>query len=186
MAKKNPTAVPVRKFFGKYYPAIQKAYAAEERQRRPMSLLEVAELIETREYEAPRMINSRDLWEEVGDWWPVRLLREAAAEGDGEGCKRLLDYFIRNLAVQLPKGVLVPFRWKRGRPNETQGIYEAWMAKGRPATTWRVCDDLARAFYWSEFVQARSDHRLRKKLRDRVRSTILRHQLAATKSTPIS
>jgi len=30
---------------------------------------------------------------------------------------------------QLPKGVLVPFRWKRGRPNETEAIYEAWIAK---------------------------------------------------------
>jgi hypothetical protein len=186
MAKKKPTAVPVRKFFGKYYSAIQKGHAAEERQRRPMSVLEVIELIQKGEYEASRWITPVEMWTEVEDWWPVRLLRQAAEEGDSEGSKRLLDYFMKNLDVQLPKGVLVPFRWRRGRPNETEGIYEAWIAKGRPGMTWRICDDLAKAFYGSEFVKARSDPRLRKRLRDRVRSTILRHQLAATKSTRIS
>jgi hypothetical protein len=45
--------------------------------------------------------------------------------------------------VRLPKDVLIPFRWKNGRPNETEEIYEAWIAKGRPATSWRVCDDLS-------------------------------------------
>jgi hypothetical protein len=90
--------------------------------------------------------------------------------------------------VWLPKGVLIPFRWKRGRPNETERIYEAWIAKGRPATNWRVCDDLARAFYVDEFAQARSSPILRKRLRDRIRGTIQRHQLleAATKSASIS
>ena len=29
------------------------------------------------------------------------------------------------------------------------GIYEAWIAKGRPVTTGRVCDDLAKTFYIS-------------------------------------
>jgi hypothetical protein len=128
------------------------------------------------------------MWKEVADWWPVRLLQDAAAEGDSEGCKRILHYFLTSLGVQLPQGVLVPFRWKRGRPNETEGIYEAWIAKGQPAPAWRVCDDLAKTFYGDEFARAKSNPSLRKRLRDRVRATILRHQLAlaATKSAPIS
>ena len=114
------------------------------------------------------------------------MLRQAAEEGDSEGCKRLLYFFLSELDVRLPKGVLIPFRGKRGRPNKTEGIYEAWIAKDRPAPSWRVCDDLAKTFYAAEFAQAKSNPNLRKKLRDRVRATILRHALAATKSAPIS
>jgi hypothetical protein len=186
MAKKKPTAVPVQKFFGKYHAAIQKGRAAEKRHRRPMNVLQALELIEKGEYEVPRLITSEDLWEEVGNWWPVRLVQEAAEEGDIEGCKRILHYFLCQLGVTLPEGVLIPFRWKRGRPNETEGIYEAWIATGRPPLTWRVCEDLAKTFYADEFAHAKSNPIHRKKLRDRVRATILRHQLAATKSTPIS
>src|SRR6266852_1846660 len=178
MGKKSPMAVPVRKFFGKHFSAIEKGHAAEERQRRPMSLVEMFELVEKGEYEAPRWITSAEMWKEVADWWPVRLLQDAAEDGDSEGCKRILHYFLASLGVQLPKGVLVPFRWKRGRPNETEGIYEAWIAKDRPAPTWRVCDDLAKAFYGDEFARAMSNPSLRKRLRDRVRATILRHHLA--------
>lgn len=178
MAKKNPaTTMPVRKFFGKHFAAIQRGHATEERQR-SMTLMDVFESIGKGEYEIPRLITSEELWEEVRDWWPVRLLREAAEEGDREGCKRMLHYFLLQLDVPLPKGVLMPFRWKRGRPNKTEGIYEAWIAKGRPRLTWRVCEDLAKTFYGSEFAQAKSDSKQRKKLRDRVHSAVLRHQLA--------
>ena len=50
------------------------------------------------------------------DWWPVRLLREGAAEDDSEGFKRILHYFLMSLYIQLPKGVLIPFRWTLGPP----------------------------------------------------------------------
>jgi hypothetical protein len=132
------------------------------------------------------MITSGADWEEVAQWWPIRLLREAAEEGDSEGCKRLLAFFLSELGVRLPKGVLIPFQWKRGRPNETEEIYKAWIAKGRPAPSWRVCDELAKAFYAAEFAEAKSNSNLGKKLRDRVHATLLRHELAATKSAPIS
>jgi hypothetical protein len=186
MAKKQPTTLSIPKFFGKYSTPIEQAHAAEERQRN-MNAAKLMEIIERGEYEAPRMIKSEMLWEEVERWWPIRLLREAVDEGDSEGCKRLLHYFLSRLGVRLPEGVLIPFRWKRGRPKETEGIYEAWIAKGRPTTTWRVCDDLAKTFYAHEFAQAKSNSNLRKKLRDRVRATIARHGLApaAIKSLPI-
>ena len=185
MAQKSPTTLPVRKFFGKYASAIEKARAAEERQ---WSGTTFREILKNAEYEPFRLISTADLWGEVGQWWPIRLLRQAAEEGDREGCKRLLDYILLHLGVQLPPGVLISFRWKRGRPNETEGIYEAWIAKGQPAVTWRVCDDLAKTFYPNEFAQAKCNPNLRKKLRDRVRGTILRHLLAlgATKSVAIS
>ena len=185
MAKKSPTTLPIRKFFGKYANAIEKAPAAEERRLYP-NVAALIELIEKGEHEPPRMTTSGAVWEEVKQWWPIRVLREAAEEGDSEGYKTLLHWFLSELGVRLPKGVLIPFRGKPGRPNKTEGIYEAWIAKGRPATTGRVCDDLAKTFYADEFAQAKSNPNLRKKLRDRVRATILRHALAATKSAPIS
>jgi hypothetical protein len=166
---------------------MEKAHAAEARRLYP-NVAALIELLDKGEDEPPRMITSGPFWEEVEQWWPIRLLREAAEEGDSEGCKRLLYFFLSELGVRLPKGVLIPFRGKRGRPNKTEGIYEAWIAKGRPATTGRVCDDLAKTFYAAEFAQAKANPNLRKKLRDRVRSTIVRHRLAldATKSPSIS
>jgi hypothetical protein len=41
-------------------------------------------------------------------------------EEDREGCKRLLHFSLLELGVRLPKGVLTPFRLKRGRPKETE------------------------------------------------------------------
>lgn len=182
MIKKSPSKLPLGKFFGKYAPLLEQAFADERRQR-PGNLLAAGS-----EDQPRRMITFGRDWEDVAEWWPIVVLRQAAEEGDSEGCKRLLSLFLLELRVRLPKGVLIPFRWNRGRPNETERIYEAWVAKGRPATSWRVCDDLARAFYADEFAQAKSNSSLRKKLRDRVRGTILRHQAmaAATKSAPIS
>jgi hypothetical protein len=101
------------------------------------------------------------------------MLREAAEQGDSEGCKRLLDYFLSNLGIRLPKGVLVPFRWTPGRPKETERIHEEWIAKGRPVLNWRVCDELAKTFYPEEFARAQANASLRKRLPDRVRATIL-------------
>jgi hypothetical protein len=123
------------------------------------------------------LVTTGAYWEEVSQWWPFRLVREAAEAGDREGCKRLLSFFLTQLGVFLPEGVLIPFRWKRGRPNETERIYEAWISNGRLAMTWRVCDELAKTFYAEEFAQARSNGALRKKLRDRVRATLLRHSV---------
>lgn len=187
MAKKGPTTLSVREFLGKYATAIGKAPAAEARRRYPR-LAALADVMEEGEYKHPGMFTLGADWDEVAEWWPFRLLCEAAAEGDSEGCKRLLHFVLLSLHVRLPKDVLVPFRWKVGRPKETAEIHEAWIAKGRPVPTWRLCDELAKAFYRDEFAQAQSNPKLRKKLRDRVRATVLRHQLAlpATKFAPIS
>jgi hypothetical protein len=113
-------------------------------------------------------------------------LRQTAEEKDSEGCKRLLHFFLSELGVRLPKGVLMPFRGKRGRPKETEPIYKTWIAQDRPKLTWRVCEDLARSFYALEFERGKSDASLRKRLRTRIRVTILRHEAAVTKFGSIS
>ena len=184
MAKTSPTSLPVDKFFGKYASAIQKAHARENRPR----LISAASLLDDFDFEFSRLISTDDLWRELPLWWPIRMLRDAAGQGDTEGCKRLLHYFLGNLGIHLPKGVLVPFRWNPGRPKQTERIYEAWIAKGRPVLNWRICDELAKTFYAEEFATAQSDPSLRKRLRDRIRATILRHEAApaATKPTQVS
>src|ERR1019366_8083267 len=123
---------------------------------------------------------------EVAQWWPFDVLRQAAQEEDTEGCKALLHFFLSGLGVRLPKGVLTTFRGKRGRPKETESIYKAWIAQGRPRLIWRVCEDSARVFNALEFDQSKSDASIRKRLLNRIRVTILRHEVAVTKFGSIS
>jgi len=125
-------------------------------------------------------------WGEVAQLWPFDVLRQTVEDEDSEGCKTLLRFLLSKLGVQLPKGVLTPFRGKPERPKETESIYRAWIAQGRPKLTWRVCEDFARRFYPHEFEQAKSDLGLRNKLRNRIRVTILRHEVAVTKLESIS
>jgi hypothetical protein len=163
---------------------MEQAYAAHQR-RRFGSLMIFCELLD-KDYQPPQMTTSGADWEEVAQWWPFDVLREAVEEEDTEGCKMLLRFFLSKLGVGLPKGVLTPFRGKRGRPKETESIHKAWIAQGRPKLIWRVCEDLARSFYALEFEQAKSDLGLRKRLRTRIRVTILRHEVAVTKFGSIS
>jgi hypothetical protein len=184
MARKSPSALPFETFLGKQMNRMQQAYIAQHR-RRYGNLEILCELL-NKDYQPPRMTTSGAEWEEVAQWWPFDVLRQTADEDDSEGCKRLLHFFLSELGVRLPKGVLMPFRGKRGRPKETEAIHKAWIARGRPRLTWRVCEDLARGFYALEFEQAKSDSSLRKKLRNRIRVTILRHEVAVTKFGSIS
>lgn len=184
MVRKSPGAVPIETFLGKQLDRMEQAYAADYR-RRYSNLMMLRELLD-KDYQPPRMTTSGTEWEEVAEWWPFRVLRQAAEEQDSEGCKRLLHFFLWELRIRLPKGVLVPLRWKHGRPNETEAVYKAWIARGQPKPTWRVCEDLARIFYAREMEQAKSDTGARRKLRVRIRATLLRHELAATKFAGIS
>jgi len=187
MGKTSPTKLPVREVLGGYAKVLEDARVAQHRERYPQ-LAALAALAGEEEPQAIGVNIADEMWNEVEDWWPIRVLRQAAKDGDIEGCKRVLALILLQLHVFLPNGVLVPFRWKRGRPNQTKRVYDAWVAKGRPATSWRVCDALAKTCYPEEHVLSRSDPALRKKLRDRVRATIVRHEIAAgaTKSSPIS
>ena len=174
---------PIEKtFLGKQMNRMQQAYTVQHRRS---NLVLLCELLD-KDYQPPQMTTSGADWEEVARWWPFDVLRQAAEEEDSEGCKTLLHFFLSELGVRLPKGVLTPFRGKRGRPKETESIYKAWIAQGRPRLTWRVCEDLARGFYALEFEQAKSDASLRQKLRNRIRVTILRHEVAVTKFGSIS
>jgi hypothetical protein len=184
MARKSPSALPFETFPEKQMNLMQQAYTAEQRRRYP-NLVLLRQLLD-KDYQPAQMTTSGADWEEFAQWWPFDVLRQAADEEDTEGCKRLLHFFLSELGVRLPKGVLTPFRAKRGRPNETESIYKAWITQGQPRLTWRVCEDLARSFYALEFEQAKSDLSLRKKLRNRIRVTILRHEVAVTKFKSIS
>jgi hypothetical protein len=158
---------------------MEQAYAAHHRRR--FSNLDMLSKLLNKDYQPPRM-NTSDL-KEFAEWWPFDVLRQTAAEEDIEGCKHLLRFFLSELGVRLPNGVLMPFRGKRGRPKETEAIYEAWIALGRPNPTWPVCDALARTFYVHEFAQAKSNVILRQKLRKRIWVTLFRHEALRLRNT---
>lgn len=179
--RKSPAAVPLSKFLGKYASEIVENHARDRRRAAVTNVGAFLACIENGDYSAspPRLISTSELCEEVKQWWPFSLLRAAALEDDLEGYKRVLAYILDMLDVPPPDGVLVPFRWKRGRPEETEMIYRAWLAMGKSPLCWRVLDQLAKTFYPDQFTQAMSDGKLRKNLRDRVRNTIRRYEPAA-------
>jgi hypothetical protein len=183
MEVQSPTAVSIETFLGKHLNRMEEAHSAEFR-RRNSNLLMLCKLLD-QEYQPPPMTTWRPEWDAVAQWWPFGVLRQVAEELDREGCKRLLYFFLLELGVRLPKGVLMPFRLKRGRPKGTEAIYQAWIAQGRPKPTSRVCDELARRFYDPELVRSRIPA-ARTRLRNRIRATILRHEMAVTKFAPIS
>jgi hypothetical protein len=178
MSRQCPTTLPIPKFFGKYWKPIEEALAREEKSITMESLVKG-------EHGRVRFITDGMLWDELREWWPVQLLRAAAKENDREGYKRVLSYFLLKVVARPPQGVLTPFRWKRGRPEETESVYHAWIAMGRPSLNWRILDELAKLYYADHFARARSDAKLRKNLRDRIGETIRRHE-RARKSQPIS
>lgn len=185
MPRKDPAAVSPKKFFGKYASEILENDARDKRLAAVTNVGEFLACMEKGDYATPpRLITTSQLAEEVRKWWPVGLLRKAAREKQSEDYKRVLAYFLGMLDVPPPDGVLVPFRWKRGRPEDTEMIHRAWLAMGKPPLNWRVLDQLAKTFYLDQFTQAVSDGKLRKKLRDRVRNTIRRYEPAAPATKP--
>jgi hypothetical protein len=180
--KKSPTAVPFEKFMGNYAGDLRAGLAADQAAKgHSSSFASLFAALEKGECEPPRPIVSHMLWDEVEQWWPVRLLRAAADQNDREAYKRLLHFWLCNLHVPPPEGVLTSFRWKRGRPQETEMIHAAWVSQGRPPLDWRRCDELAKTFYKDEFAKAKPNSKFRKNLRDRVRATIRRHEPVATR-----
>jgi len=172
MARKDPRKVPIPEFLGKYEERMREARVAEFLEHSSL-LSALAELVGPHP-RPPLKVPDED-WDRFASWWPMRVLRQAAEEGDSEGCKRLLHLFMLEMDIRLPKRVLMPFRWKSGRRDETEAIYKAWVDRGRPLLTDQVCMELARQPYPEEFKKARSNPSLRKRLRDRIRATIRRH-----------
>jgi hypothetical protein len=80
MTKTSPTKLPLREFLGKYPSLMEQAYVAEKRTRFP-NLAALADLAGERESETPRMITSGADWNEVAQWWPIGVLRQAAQDG---------------------------------------------------------------------------------------------------------
>jgi hypothetical protein len=192
--RRSPASLPMPEFFGKYDGLMDQAYIEEQR-RLSGNLTALVEILSKQDPQLKELLRTLpkatlddSFGRQVEQWWPLRVLRRAAEGNDAEGCKRLLYFYLLELGIRLPAGVLIPFRWKPWRPNDTEAIYRAWIAENRPAVTWRVCDSLAKSFYPQEFAQAKSDPTRRKNLRDRIRATILRHErrLDATKALRVS
>jgi hypothetical protein len=185
-ARRSPTSVSPREFFGKYAdPVFRIMHDSFPSGVRCTTLSEMMRSLDqgrTLAWLTP------DEWQVCRQAPLVNLLREAKRENDCEGYKRLLYYFLGELDVKPPAGVLIPYRWKPGRPQHTQAIHEAWVAKDRPPLTWRTLDGLAKTVYPSDFARAASDAKIRKNLRDRVRAAIRRHEqvVAATKLERVS
>ena len=195
--EKSPGGLPFHKFFGEWADLLRESRVAENAVREIRAL-------ENRSRTAadllwgPRQASSEpigkpvsesfspELWDTVENWWPFRILRIASETGDAEGYKRLLSYFLLELGVKPPKGVLTPLRWPRGRPKETKTelICASWDAKGRPKPDARLLNTFAKAFYAAESRKSESNPQLRKNLRDRVLATLLRHQAKAAAKSP--
>ncbi len=115
--------------------------------------------------------NDYRLMSDLKQWWLVRLLRTAVEEDCPEGYRELLeDWFIR-LGIEPPDGVLIPRRKSRGAPlkKSTEEIYRQWIGQERP--DWQK---LALITYGRDYIVA--DVNQRKKLRDRCRRAVERHQ----------
>jgi hypothetical protein len=129
--KKDPTAVPIKQFLGGYASAVAAGHASDKRSRANNFIDRV--LRDDYEREPVTITSSAQLWDEVEDWWPVRLLRKAATEKDSESFRRLLHYWLSGLGVRVPKDAL-PLRGSPGRTlkPETLRIYQCWVEIGKP------------------------------------------------------
>ncbi len=162
--KKRPEDLTFEPFFGKWAGDVRKAQEKEAHTGLTAPIIGMSEF-------------SLEMWKEVEAWWPFQLLREAAKDGDIEGYKRLLCYFLGRLGVTPPKGVVSALRWPAGRPNETEVVYLRWINMGAPKLTWHEKDKLAKSLFPEEYTKAMSDEKLRKKLRDRVGAAVGRHAM---------
>ena len=168
---------PLRAFLGQGPNSIERRYPS-----RPYSNLQALhELLNSKEQQHSVQSTAG---EHIEASFATRVLGQAQERLHSEWADSLL--WERNIRV--PVAVLTPFFRKPGRPNKTEAMYRAWTAKGRPETTWELCEELAKRFYADEFTQAKSDPKVRKKLRDRVGAAIRRHERTrcATKLRVIS
>src|SRR4051794_20783061 len=98
MPRKNPaSSMPLKEFFGDYADEISQAKARESRRT---SMFEKVVAAKTGKQELFGLIDSARLWEELGNWWPIKLLKRAAKENDAEGFKRLLHLFLLEWGVR--------------------------------------------------------------------------------------
>jgi hypothetical protein len=113
------------------------------------------------------------LWDELREWWIFDLLVLAKNRGDTENFKRILHFFVRRIVGKPPKGVFLPFRWPRGRPQDEQvtEILLEWVNRGQPHATSHECSKIA-VTLWPEYKDA--EKKEQKRMRDRVYAAIRR------------
>ncbi len=132
--KKSPAQLSLAEYFGKWGPQFLENCDIEGELHRSG----LHEHCAGRHGCAHDAIHCPARWENVREWWPFRLLREAADDGDAEEFKRLLWFVLLQLDAAAPEGVLTHDRWPRGRRVETDHIYNAWVEMGEPQIDSRI------------------------------------------------
>jgi len=124
----------------------------------------------------------------VNQWWPVRLLREAAKESSPDPFRTLLEYILREIGAKPPVSVLMPLPGKPGRPIGEKGnmIYLKWIDLRRPMKRrGKLKPDwnrLARECFPAKFKQGSAEDRI--KLANVCRQAVSRREPKnATKSS---
>jgi hypothetical protein len=172
-------------FFGPYAELVRNAQGAE-RALRELEELRGRAMLPLGFDAQPAYGYSPECKERVLGWWQFRLLRIAASDGNTERFKRMLYYFLRQLDLHLPTGVLTEFVGKPGRPKAGEPIRQDWERRGCPLVDKDLKDELARAHYAAEYAKAQKatpvsrDNKIRR-LRDRVGANLSRIQKPATK-----
>jgi len=101
------------------------------------------------------------------------LLRAAAAENCPEAIQDILTSLLDSIGVRTLDGVFPTPKNPRGSPvwDTTIKIYAEWVRKNQPPLKKEFLNPVAEEYYPDEWANKR-DH---KKLRDRVRGSVLRH-----------
>ncbi len=103
------------------------------------------------------------------------MLRTAANIGDIEGYKRLLWFFLVELNVAPPEGVL-DFRFPKGRPRSEDTrrlICQEWeKSKNKRKRPMEIYSDIAKKIHGDDYKQA--DQKERTKLNARVKAQVHR------------
>lgn len=107
-----------------------------------------------------------EMMEQDGEEWLERYRAWRGSRG-----KLLIDQPLS------PRG-----RGGRRQREQTRKLHHAWVGKGRPEITARLCDELARDFFPTEWTKVKRGSKKHKNLRDRIRSAIQRFETSlATK-----
>lgn len=129
---------------------------------------------------SPKADRNQEAADLFRSWSVVRLLRVAVTENCKEAIDDLLGYLLFRLGVYVPGSIVIEQTGQAGRPVEQIGveIHSGWVAAGRPLLTPKRLTCFAHVFYPEECstATASSDTQTLRKLRERVRSTIRRHE----------
>lgn len=121
-----------------------------------------------------------------GDWEAklykatmIKMQRLAGRmEMSSEDFRSALPVLLHELGLEIPAGVLQPAPGKPGRPasTTTEDIHIEWVERGKPPITAKVCDSIASRFFRDELEGVAPGSPEHRKIRERVRQAIQRHE----------